>query len=115
MIIIHCTKHTGCPKPVPALQPGIHFQGITTYNVYAVSNFQQSPPELCSTPTLVKQKAGDSLRMVFNDELRRVTGVGDLYTIGFDGVHVLGMKGFFQAHKHQDEQNPFHIWFRLFY
>jgi hypothetical protein len=37
--------------------------------------------------------------MVLNDQLRCITGVGDLYTIGFDGVNVwlLGVEGFFDA------------------
>jgi hypothetical protein len=37
--------------------------------------------------------------MVLDDQLCSIAGVGDLYTIGFDGVDVLGMKGFFQAKK----------------
>jgi hypothetical protein len=29
-------------------------------------------------------------------------GVGELYAIGFDGVNVLGVEGFFQAQKNKD-------------
>jgi hypothetical protein len=35
--------------------------------------------------------------MIFNDQFRRIAGVRDLYTIGFDGVNVLGMEGFINA------------------
>jgi hypothetical protein len=49
--------------------------------------------------------------MIFNDQLRRVAGVGDLYTIGFDGVNVLGMDAFFDAQQDKEEQNLFHKWF----
>jgi hypothetical protein len=46
--------------------------------------------------------------MVLYDQLSGIAGVGDLYTIGFDGVNVLGMKGFFQAQECEEEQNSFH-------
>ena len=41
--------------------------------------------------------------MVFNDELRRIAGVGDLYTIGLDGVYVLGMDAFFDAQEDKED------------
>jgi hypothetical protein len=40
--------------------------------------------------------------MVLDDELCGIAGVGDLYTIGFDGVDVLGMEGLFQAQKDKE-------------
>jgi hypothetical protein len=40
--------------------------------------------------------------MVLNDQFGSITGVGDLYTTGFDGVNVLGMEGFFQAQEDKE-------------
>ena len=53
------------------------------------------------------------LRIIFNDQLRSIPGVGDLYTIGFDGVDVLGMEGFFDAKQHKEEKEFSHIIFWL--
>ena len=47
--------------------------------------------------------------MVFNDQLRRIAGVGDLYTIGLDGVYVLGMDAFFDAQQDKEEKEFSHI------
>jgi hypothetical protein len=48
--------------------------------------------------------------MVFYDQLSCIAGVGDLYTIGFDGVDVwlLGMQGIPDAQKRKEEQKFFH-------
>jgi hypothetical protein len=102
VIIIHSSENTYCTKPVTALQPGIQFQGITTNNRYTVVEPYQPPPELRSSPAFVEQKAANILRMVFNDQLGGITGVRDLYTIGFYGVNVLGMEVFFQTQKDKE-------------
>jgi hypothetical protein len=47
--------------------------------------------------------------MVFNDELCRITSVRDLYTIGFDGVNVLGLQGLFDAKQDKEEKEFSHI------
>jgi hypothetical protein len=71
-------------------------------------------PELRSSPALVKQKAAHVLRMALYDQLCCIAGVSDLYTIGFDGVDVLGMKGFVQAQECEEEQNSFHNVYIIF-
>jgi hypothetical protein len=102
MIIIHCPKYSGVSKPVPTLQPGIQLQGITTNNGYTVVDSDQSSPELCSSPSFVEQEAANILGMIFDDQLCGIAGVGDLYTIGFDSVYVLGMECFFQAQENKE-------------
>jgi hypothetical protein len=47
--------------------------------------------------------------MVLDDQFCGIAGVGDLYTIGFDGVHVLGLEGLFQAQKDEKGQELFHM------
>jgi hypothetical protein len=46
--------------------------------------------------------------MILDDQLRRIAAVSDLYTIGFDGVDVLGVERFTQAQKRKEEHKFFH-------
>jgi hypothetical protein len=45
--------------------------------------------------------------VVLNDQLSGIAGVGDLYTIGFDSLYVLGMDGLFQAQECEEKENFF--------
>src|SRR5689334_22700992 len=111
MITIHCAENPGCTKPVTALQPGIRKpQAIATNNNKCIINILHHPPELRSSSALVKQKTRNGLGMVLNDQLCSIAGVGDLYTIGFDGVNVLGMKSLFQAQECEEEEDSLHKW-----
>ncbi|WP_242674984.1 hypothetical protein [Niastella populi] len=53
--------------------------------------------------------------MVLDDQLCGIAGVGDLYTIGFDGVDVLCPHSFSNTNQRKEEQHSLHKSCFIFY
>ena len=107
VIAVQGAEDTCHTKTVAALQPGIgrRMQRIRTDKIHTIAQLLGSALKDGAAPTGIEQEARHILRMVLDDQLRGVA-IGDLDTIGSDGLDALcGCLGAQLDTKAEKEQN----------
>src|SRR5579859_358205 len=93
MIVVQRSQHPGGAKAVTALDPriGVELEGIRPDKVISISQQLRSSFEDRSSIAGIEKKTRDILRMVPDDQLRRITA-RQLDAIGLDRVYGLCLR-----------------------